>query len=77
MQVLNSNWPVFDVEVSPDEGRTWFRAVGKEYNYFEKPQGGGFGNKVDLRVICSNGNVVELLDVPTGSNQRTWARGNC
>jgi expansin (peptidoglycan-binding protein) len=78
MQVQNANWPVYDMDVSIDGGRTWTLAVSRDYNFFEHPTGQSFGaSVVDLRITCSNGKVVEMKGVSVAGNSKQYATSNC
>lgn len=67
-----------NVYVSTDEGKTWENTVSRDYNYFERKNGGGFGNKpVDLRISCFNRKEVYMRDVNIKNKAKIWAEANC
>jgi expansin (peptidoglycan-binding protein) len=78
MQVQNANWPIDTLHVSTDGGRNWENTLSRDYNFFEKSGGGGFGTtRVDLRITCFNKNVVYMRDVEVKDNKKIWADANC
>lgn len=78
IQVQNSNWPVDTVHVSTDGGNTWENTVSRDYNFFERQKGGGFGtDMVDLKISCFGGGVVYVRDVEIKDKKKIWATGNC
>jgi expansin (peptidoglycan-binding protein) len=78
MQVQNSNWPIKSMEVSTNGGRDWQNTASRDYNFFEKSNGGGYGvDRVDLRISCANGNVVMMTDVEVRDKSKVWATSNC
>jgi expansin (peptidoglycan-binding protein) len=77
IQVLNVNWPVLEVNVSSDGGKTWGRTVGRDYNFFEHPNGNFGSDIVDIRIVCTNKKVVEIQNVTMEGNKKHWANANC
>ncbi|KAK5652160.1 hypothetical protein OQA88_10802 [Cercophora sp. LCS_1] len=78
MQVTNANYAVTGFEISTDGGQTWQGAVRRDYNYFEKSGGGGFGTEtVAVRVSCVNGAKVTLWNVNVNGGAWMQAAGNC
>lgn len=77
LQVLNSNYPVTDLEVSID-GQTWESTVIQDYNYYEREDKSGFGEEtVSVRVSCSNGNQVIIPSVAQVEGEEVVAPVNC
>jgi hypothetical protein len=70
---------VFAVEVSKDGGNRWIQMISQEWNWWEFPNGKGTdGTKTfDIRITCSNGRVVDIINFPSESNSRWSANGNC
>jgi len=78
MQVINANHAVSALQVSTNAGQTWQTTTRRDYNYFEKPDGGGFGtDTVTLRVTCENGGTVTLQGVGVNGGSTVRASGNC
>lgn len=78
MQVTNANHPVTALEISTNGGSSWQSTTRREYNYFEKPGGGGFGtDSVTVRVSCANGAKVTLSNVSVNGGSWSQAPGNC
>jgi expansin (peptidoglycan-binding protein) len=77
IQVLNVNWPVLDVNVSADGGNTWQRTVGRDYNFFEHPNGNYGTDVVDIRIACSNKKIIEINNVSMEGGKKHWANSNC
>lgn len=79
MQVVHSDKKVTALDVSTDGGRTWQPTARREYNFFEKPGGGGgFGaDAVTVRVTCAGGGSVTLQNVGMTSGATFTAAGNC
>lgn len=77
LQVLNSNFPVTDLEVTVD-GQTWESTERQDYNYFEREDKSGFGEEtVTVRVTCSNGNRVVIPSVSQVPEEEIAAPVNC
>jgi hypothetical protein len=77
VQVLNANYPVFDMWVRPagqGEGR---QLRHREWNFFEGPENEEIGEKVDFKVDCSGGRVVYLQNVSVQAGGRVDATENC
>jgi len=79
VQVLNSNYPVFDIWVRPagqGEGR---QLRPREWNFFEGPENEDLGEKLDFKVDCSHagGGVVYLENVLVQAGLRVNATANC
>lgn len=79
VQVLNANYPVFELWVRPagqGEGR---QMRAREWNFFEGPEGEAIGQKVDFKVVCSHsgGGVVFLENVSVQAGQKVDAIANC
>ncbi|KAL8285819.1 hypothetical protein RB597_002749 [Gaeumannomyces tritici] len=79
MQVFNSDKKVTALDVSTDGGRTWQPTARRDYNFFEKPGGGGgFGaDAVTVRVTCAGGGTVTMQNVGMTSGATFTAAGNC
>ncbi|KAK0619176.1 RlpA-like double-psi beta-barrel-protein domain-containing protein-containing protein [Immersiella caudata] len=78
LQALNSNHPITGLEVSTNGGSTWQSTTRRDYNYFEKTSGGGFGTQtVTVRVSCANGAKVTVQNVGVNAGTVTQAGGNC
>ncbi|KAK3941011.1 RlpA-like double-psi beta-barrel-protein domain-containing protein-containing protein [Diplogelasinospora grovesii] len=78
MQVFNANQPVTSLDVSTDGGKAWQTTIRRDYNYFERPSGGGFGtDAVTVRITCANGAQQTLWNI--GVDGWSWftASGNC
>ncbi|KAK0652420.1 RlpA-like double-psi beta-barrel-protein domain-containing protein-containing protein [Cercophora newfieldiana] len=78
LQALNANYPITGLEVSTNGGSTWQSTTRRDYNYFEKSSGGGFGTQtVTVRVSCANGAKVTVQNVNVNAGSVTQASGNC
>jgi expansin (peptidoglycan-binding protein) len=77
LQVLNVNWPILEVNVSTDGGITWGRTIGRDYNFFEHPNGNFGTDVVDLKIVCSNRKTVEIKNVSMEGGKKHWADINC
>jgi len=78
MQVLNANYPVTALHVSTDGGNQWSETVRRDYNYFEKNGGGGFGqDRFMVRISCSNGRQAILPDVSAAELAESRGPVNC
>jgi len=79
VQVLNANYPFFDMWVRPagqGEGR---QLSPRGWNFFEAPENEELGQMVDIKVVCSNdgGGVVYLENVEVQAGRMVEATGNC
>ncbi|KAK4446774.1 RlpA-like double-psi beta-barrel-protein domain-containing protein-containing protein [Podospora aff. communis PSN243] len=78
LQAFNANHPITGLEVSTSGGNTWQSTARRDYNYFEKSSGGGFGTQaVAVRVSCANGAKVTVQNVGVNGGIVTQAGGNC
>lgn len=76
--MLNCNFPITDLEVSVDGSQTWEGTVRQDYNYFEREEKSGFGkDTVTVRVTCSNGRQVIVLNVSMDPEREIIAPVNC
>jgi expansin (peptidoglycan-binding protein) len=75
MQVVNTNEPVTQLEVSTDNGASWTDTTRTYYNFFEKDGGFGTGT-VDVRVTGSSGKKVVVKGVGCGSGEVVQAGEN-
>ena len=72
---MNSNMPVFKLEVSTDGGATWQATTRKEYNYFENPAGFG-ADSVDVKSTSSGGKSIVVKSVSIAANSKKTAGSN-
>jgi expansin len=75
MQVVGSNEPIENHEVSTDGGATWQGTTRQPYNFFENPSGFGT-DAVDVRVTSSMGNVIVVKGVSVEADLQTPAGEN-
>jgi hypothetical protein len=78
VQVLNANYPVFEMWVRPAGQGEGLPMRPREWNFFEGPEG-EIGQKVDFKIDCSHagGRVVVLENVTVQAGQRVDAAENC
>jgi expansin (peptidoglycan-binding protein) len=77
MQVVNNNIGVSALEISIDGTRTWQSTTRREYNYFEKQGGGGFGSDyLDVRITATDGRQLIIPAVSVVSEFSKVAGGN-
>jgi hypothetical protein len=79
VQVLNANYPVFNMWVRPSGQDEWRELLPKYWNFFERPENEEVGQMVDIKVDCSftGGEVVELDNVLVQPGRRVSAARNC
>jgi len=78
LQVVNANYPVFDVHTRTKNNDGWQKMKAEAYNQFTRAnQGSSSGNTVDLKISCSNGRSVEMKNVRIEENKTIYARDNC
>ncbi|KAF2431826.1 hypothetical protein EJ08DRAFT_712199 [Tothia fuscella] len=78
VQIQAANWPVDAVYVSTDDGKTWENTVSKDYNFFERQDGGGFGTStVALKITCVKGAAVYIRYFQIQDRKKQWAEANC
>jgi hypothetical protein len=79
VQVLNANYPVFDMWVRPAGQGEGHQLRPREWNFFEGPENEEIGRNVDFKVDCSNagGGVVYLENVSVQAGRRVDATENC
>jgi len=66
------------MEVSADQGKTWEPTTRKDYNYFQKKGGGGFGtDEVLVRITCMDGKKVITAPVGVKGDTSYPAAVNC
>jgi hypothetical protein len=79
VQVLNANYPVFNMSVRPSGQEEWRELLPRYWNFFERPENEEVGQKVDFKVDCSfaGGEVVYLENVSVQAGRRVYATKNC
>ena len=79
VQVLNSNYPVFNMSVRATGQEEWQELIPRYWNFFERPENEEVGSNVDLKVDCSftGGGVVEVDNIQVQPGLRIYASQNC
>jgi hypothetical protein len=79
VQVLNANYPVFDIWARPAGQGEWRQLRPRDWNFFEGPENEEIPRPADFKVDCSQGGggVVYLENVLIQAGQRVDATANC
>jgi hypothetical protein len=79
LQVLNANYPVFDMWIRPSGQEEWRELRPREWNFFEGPENEEIARTADFQVDCSRagGGVVYLENVSVQAGRSVNATGNC
>ena len=79
VQVLNANYPVFNMWARPAGQGEWRELFPRYWNFFEGKENEAVGRTLDFRVDCTQagGGVVYLENVSVRAGRRVNATANC